>query len=91
MSTAKHDPAFDPETEWVDHVRPTGLVVAKTILKELGATPLRQTALDSEAVKTHLTKQGTLADPWAFFRDILGWPETHVAGARRPACLRPCR
>jgi len=81
MTTAKQDPAFDPETEWLDHVRPTGLVVAKAILKELGATPLRQTALDSEAVKARLTPEGQLANPWPFFRDLLDWPVTHVAGA----------
>ncbi|MEI9898881.1 MAG: hypothetical protein WDN31_00750 [Hyphomicrobium sp.] len=81
MTTARQDPAFDAETEWLDHVRPTGLVGGQGDPEELGATPLRQTALDSEAVKARLTPQGTLADPWTFFRDLLDWPATHVAGA----------
>ena len=33
----------DPDIEWLDHVRPIGLVVAPVLLKELGLTPSRQT------------------------------------------------
>ena len=32
----------DPDLEWLDHVPPVGLVVAPTLLKELGLLPLRQ-------------------------------------------------
>jgi hypothetical protein len=90
MSLTKQDPAFDPDTEWLDHVQPTGLVVAKAILKELGLTPVRQTALDSEAVTEHLAAQGpTVGDPWAFFQRLLGWPASHVAGAPDGPTLPP--
>jgi len=82
MTIAARDPSIDPDTEWLDHVRPTGLVVAKPILKELGLTPLRQTALDSSAAAALIADQGpVLADPWPFFHDLLGWPASHVAGA----------
>ena len=81
MTIAARDPSIDPDTEWLDHVRPTGLVVAKPILKELGLTPLRQTALDSSAAAVLIADQGpALGDPWSFFRDLLGWPASHVAG-----------
>lgn len=30
----------DPDTEWLDHDRPVGLVVAPGVFKELGLTPL---------------------------------------------------
>ena len=33
----------DPDLEWLDHVQPVGLVVAPSLLKELGLSPLRQT------------------------------------------------
>ena len=32
----------DPDLEWLDHVPPVGLVVAPTLLKELGLVPIRQ-------------------------------------------------
>ncbi len=83
MTIAARDPSIDPDTEWLDHVRPTGLVVAKPILKELGLTPLRQTALDSSAAAALIADQGpALADPWSFFRDLL-------AGRSRMSRARP--
>src|SRR5262245_16393359 len=84
MTRRLADARPDPETEWIDHVRPTGLVVAAAILKELGVTPLRQTPLDSETTKAVLAEGSdgpALPDPWAFARDILGWPSSRVCGA----------
>ena len=38
-------PRFDPDLEWLDLVRPVGLVVAPSLLKELGLTPELQTSV----------------------------------------------
>lgn len=74
----------DPDLEWLDHVPPVGLVVAPTLLKELGLLPLRQTPIDTgqvgEIVGSELSKPA-LADPWAFVEQVLGWEARHVAGA----------
>ena len=74
----------DPDLEWLDHVRPTGLVVAPIVLKELGLPPTRQTQADTAAVAQHLgtdsSKPG-FPDPWAFFQQVLGWETEHVAGS----------
>jgi hypothetical protein len=74
----------DPDLEWLDHVPPVGLVVAPTLLKELGLLPLRQTPIDtgqlSEITGSELSKPA-LTDPWAFFEQVLGWEARHVAGA----------
>ena len=43
----------DPDLEWLDHVRPVGLVVAPILLKELGLAPTRQTQVDTAAVAEH--------------------------------------
>ena len=37
--TMPEPPRFDPDLEWLDLVRPVGLVVAPSLLKELGLTP----------------------------------------------------
>ena len=74
----------DPDLEWLDHVPPVGLVVAPTLLKELGLLPLRQTPIDTGQVagiiRAELSKPA-LTDPWAFFEQVLGWEARHVAGA----------
>jgi hypothetical protein len=74
----------DPDLEWLDHVPPVGLVVAPTLLKELGLLPLRQTPIDTgqvaEIIGPELSKPA-LTDPWAFFEHVLGWEARHVAGA----------
>jgi hypothetical protein len=75
---------FDPDTEWLLHVRQTGLVVAPAILKELGLVPLRQTPLDSERAGCLIAadrNNPALTDPWTFLRLVLGWPSALVAGA----------
>lgn len=74
----------DPDLEWLDHVPPVGLVVAPTLLKELGLSPLRQTPIDTgqvgETVGSELSKPA-LSDPWTFVEQVLGWEARHVAGA----------
>jgi N-6 DNA Methylase len=74
----------DPDLEWLDHVQPVGLVVASSLLKRLGLTPLRQTPIDTGAVTGLLdpdTSKPALWDPWAFVEQVLGWEARHVAGA----------
>lgn len=74
----------DPDLEWLDHVPPVGLVVAPTLLKELGLLPLRQTPIDTgqvgEIIGSELSRPA-LIDPWAFVERVLGWEARHVAGA----------
>ena len=74
----------DPDLEWLDHVPPVGLVVAPTLLKELGLLPLRQTSIDTgqvaEIIGSELSKPA-LTDTWAFVEQVLGWEARHVAGA----------
>ena len=74
----------DPDLEWLDHVQPVGLVVASSLLKELGLSPVRQTPIDTgevaELLATDASKRA-LSDPWAFAEKILGWETRHVAGA----------
>ncbi|MBB4287236.1 DNA methyltransferase [Roseospira goensis] len=78
-------PLTDPDREWLDHVRPVGLVVAPERLRELGLVPELQTRADNAAVAALLgdpTDDGpSLPDPWAFFSDILGWPAARIEGA----------
>ncbi len=74
----------DPDLEWLDHVRPIGLVVAPTVLKELGLSPLRQSPIDSGVVAELIgpdASKPSLRDPWLFVERVLGWEARHVAGA----------
>lgn len=74
----------DPDLEWLDHVPPVGLVVAPTLLKDLGLLPLRQTPIDTgqvaEIIGSELSKPA-LTNPWSFVEQVLGWEARHVAGA----------
>ncbi|MDF2235104.1 N-6 DNA methylase [Albimonas sp. CAU 1670] len=73
----------DPDLEWLDHVQPVGLVVATSVLKELGLTPLHQSPVDTAEVAEHLSPDlagPALPDPWAFMEKVLGWNAAHVAG-----------
>jgi hypothetical protein len=73
---------YDPDLEWLDHVRPVGLVIAPNLIKELGLVPERQTQADTAAVEELIPKEGpALTDPWAFMTGILGWDARYVAGA----------
>ena len=74
----------DPDFEWLDLVQPTGLVVAKAVLKNLGLVAARQTQVQSLEVAKQLRTNGelpALKDPWAFAVSILGWEAGLVAGA----------
>jgi hypothetical protein len=73
----------DPDLEWLDHVQPVGLVVAPSVLKELGLTPLHQSPVDTAEAAEHLNPDEAgpaLPDPWAFMEKVLGWNAAHVAG-----------
>jgi hypothetical protein len=78
-------PRLDPDLEWLDLVRPVGLVVAPSLLKELPLSPELQTRTDNAAVAELLSPEDeggpALSDPWAFAERILGWPVARVAGA----------
>jgi hypothetical protein len=78
-------PRFDPDLEWLDLVRPVGLVVAPSLLKELGLTQQLQTRADNAAVAELLRPDDeggpALSDAWSFVERILGWPKARVAGA----------
>ena len=74
----------DPDFEWLDLVQPTGLVVAKAVLKDLGLVAERQTQVQTSAMSNQLRANGelpALQDPWAFAMSILGWEPGLVAGA----------
>src|SRR5712692_8867022 len=74
----------DPDLEWLDHVRPVGLVVAPILLRELGLSPARQTQADSAAVAERIGDDATEPVPqdvWPFFEKVLGWEAQHVAGS----------
>jgi hypothetical protein len=74
----------DPDLEWLDHVQPIGLVVAPSLLKRLGLSPLRQSPIDTGAVTELLerdTSKPALRDAWPFVENVLGWEPRHVAGA----------
>ena len=74
----------DPDLEWLDHVPPVGLVVAPTLLKELGLIPSRQSPIETgevgEIIGDDLATPA-LSDAWAFVEKVLGWEARHVAGA----------
>ena len=74
----------DPDLEWLDHVQPIGLVVAPSVLKELGLTPLHQSPVDTAEASELLDQNESgpaLPDPWSFMEKVLGWDARHVAGA----------
>jgi N-6 DNA Methylase len=74
----------DPDLEWLDHARPTGLVLSPTVIKERMLVPERQTKADTADVASLLAEEDdapALTDPWAFFETVLGWDACYVAGA----------
>lgn len=62
--------------DWLGYLQPEGLVVAPAALARIGVWPAPQTAADGEAVTQALAQE-----PWALFRDVLGWAPERVAGA----------
>ncbi len=84
MSAMAIDINRDPDIEWLDHVPPVGLVVAPTLLKELGLIPSRQSAIETGEVAEIIGDDlatPAVADPWAFVEKVLGWEARHVAGS----------
>ncbi len=82
MSLADYD--RDPALEWLDHVQPTGLVVAPALLKELILTPLPQRAADSAEAARFIDPdrdRPAISDFWGFAAGILGWEVQLVAGS----------
>ncbi|GAA0589308.1 hypothetical protein [Caenispirillum bisanense] len=77
--------SFDPDLEWLDHVQPVGLVVARALLKELGLAPEMQTQADNAQVAEFLAAPDAdgpaLPDVWPFLEGILNWQPKLVAGA----------
>jgi hypothetical protein len=74
----------DPDLEWIDYVRPVGLVVAPVLLKELGLAPSRQTQADTAVIAAHVgadSSEPGFKNPWAFFEEVLGWEAKHVVGS----------
>ena len=74
----------DPNSEWLGHLQPVGLVVALSVLSRHGLVPEEQGRADTEAATRFLAESDhgpALADPWAFFSQILGWRPAQVAGA----------
>jgi hypothetical protein len=74
----------DPDLEWLDHVRPVGLVVASVLLKELGLAPSRQTQTDTAVIAEHVGEDSSkpaFQNPWAFFEEVLDWKAQYVAGS----------
>jgi hypothetical protein len=74
----------DPDLEWIDFVRPVGLVVAPVLLKELGLAPLRQTQADTAVIAAHVGEDSSRSgfkNPWEFFEEVLGWGANNVAGS----------
>jgi hypothetical protein len=74
----------DPDFEWLDMLQPTGLVVGRNLLRELGLVPERQTKVQSAEAETFIeadTDKPALKDPWGFVCTVLGWESRHVAGS----------
>lgn len=73
----------DPDLEWLDHIQPVGLVIAPSVLKELGLTPLHQSPIDTGALAELLNDDidgPAITDHWVFVEKVLGWEARHTAG-----------
>jgi hypothetical protein len=74
----------DPDFEWLDMLQPTGLVVGRNTLRDLGLIPERQNQVQSAEAGVHIepdTDKAALKDPWGFVTAVLGWEARHVAGS----------
>jgi hypothetical protein len=74
----------DPDFDWLDMLQPTGLVVGRNTLRELGLVPERQTRVQSAEAEVFIepdTDKPALKDPWGFVATVLGWEARHVAGS----------
>jgi hypothetical protein len=74
----------DPDFDWLDMLQPTGLVVGRNLLRELGLIPERQTKVQSAEAEAFIEAdigKPALKDPWGFFAKVLGWEERLVDGS----------
>lgn len=74
----------DPQTEWLYHAPPVGLVLGPNIIREESLIPPPRSAVDNAAVASLLrdSEEGSaLTDLWVFFANILGWEPKYIAGA----------
>lgn len=84
-------PRTDETTEWLNYLQPEGLVVGANVLREKALTPIRQSPIDTDDARAALglpndaareeDRHFVLADPWALFEKVLGWPVRLVAGS----------
>ena len=82
---------MDETTQWLNYLRPEGLVLSPNVLRLSGLTPIRQTPLDTEEAADAIgltpkasvseDKSFSLADSWPLFERVLRWPAKLVAGA----------
>jgi hypothetical protein len=80
----------DPDFDWLDMLQPTGLVVGRNLLRELGLIPERQTKVQSAEAAAFIeadTAKPALKDPWGFVAKVLGWEPHLVAGSPGGAAL----
>ena len=79
--------SFTPSTskhEWLDHVKPVGMVVSPNVLNDKVLTPLRQSTEDSDKVRELLNEEGLLGSEskvWEFMERILDWDSNKVIGS----------
>jgi hypothetical protein len=74
----------DPDFDWLDMLQPTGLVVGRNLLRELGLIPERQTKVQSAEADAFIeqdTSKPALKDPWGFVAKVLGWEARLVDGS----------
>src|SRR5579862_867440 len=81
---AQTPPELLAHREWLGQIEPVGLVVSPNVLVRQGVFVDRQRSIDVQtklAVLAGDGEQARVADAVAFFRDILDWPESSLAGS----------
>ncbi|MCU0882851.1 MAG: N-6 DNA methylase, partial [Hyphomonadaceae bacterium] len=81
---ARTDRPFDPTTEWLDQIKPTGLVLAAKVLRDRSCVPLPQSQEDGDgaaAAWAWRAEDTALSRAWRFCHEVLDWPAHKIAGA----------
>ncbi len=85
---AQAPPELLAHREWLGQIDPVGLVVSPNVLVRQGVFVDRQKAIDVQTKLTALVgepggddAEPQAVDPVAFFREILEWPESILAGS----------